>query len=694
MTTLSLDYETRSATPIKDGADRYFADRDAGLLLCAWRFDRGPVRLWDRYSDGPFPREVAEALFDPHVTKRAFNASFERQATTNLLAIPTPYEAWRCTMVRSYALGFMGGLGDVAAQMGLPTDHVKDPRGKRLIRLFCEPQVKGSVRWASPETHPREWQEFREYCPQDVVAETAVGDFAPWFDLSDDEWALYALDQRINDTGLPIDVSFVEAAAAMAERVKAAKLEQIKRLTGVDNPQSVQQVLAWLRERGYPSESLAKEDVGKALRSDAVPDDAKAVLRLRAEAAKSSTDKYDAILRMAGHGGRIRGCFQFLGGSRTGRWAGRGLQPQNLARTPGALDDEDVLEQAVDAVKDGDAAGLDLFFGESMSMLGGLIRSAIAAAPGCELRVSDYNAIENRVVGWLSGCEAMLDVFREGRDPYKDFAVDMYRVAYEDVTKAMRNAAKPPTLACPYGLSAGEILKDGTRTGLLAYADRMGIAMTPADSKRSVQVFHGKFPEIKAFWREIETVIPVAVEHGTPGTVGKFVHVERRDPFLVVRLPSGRPLFYHRPEMVTVWFASRDRADGTRQTVPLGEDEPRARRAEAQGWSVYSRRNLSYWGKAQDRHAWTRIITHPGKTTEQWTQFVARDVLSVGLSRAAAAGFTVVGHVHDEIITEQRLGDNERSLSALEALMAAPIDWAPGLPMAAKGWTGKRYKKD
>jgi DNA polymerase len=388
MTVVSLDFETASEAEIKTvGLSRYARDPSTRVLMCAYRLN-GVQGFWDVSSGRPFPPAVRAALAGPAAEKTAFNASFERMITKHVLGIDTPYEGWRCTMALAYTQSFVGGLGEVSEQMGMPLDLQKASYGKKLIKMFSMPQkvtAKQPLRWFDHTTHPREWAEFCAYCVQDEVTEDAMRQRLQRYPLAEREWELYELDQRINDTGLPIDRRFVLNAIKMSDRRKAELSVQMKRLTGLDNPNSTEQLLAWLKPRGYPFGDLQKDTVSKVLSEDeqtpVLDDLARRVLRLRQNAARMSVKKYDAVMKGLDDDDVLRHCFQFGGASRTNRWAGRRFQPTNLARTPYQLGDDTWLTAATDAIRDDNAEMLELIIGEPMTALVGCVRSAVRA-PG------------------------------------------------------------------------------------------------------------------------------------------------------------------------------------------------------------------------------------------------------------------------------------------------------------------------
>jgi len=681
VTAISLDYETFSEVDLKAaGLDRYA--REARVLLCAYAFDGGRPKLWQ--EGDPFPREVREALLDPAVEKWSFNAQFERTITMRALRIPTPIEGWRCTQALAYMQSFSGGLEEVGAQMGIPADKLKSKEGKRLIRMFCMPQritKKQPHRIRDRDTDPLEWELFGDYCIQDVVAETEIKRRLIQFPVLDEEWRLYELDQLINDRGMPVDLDFVGNAMAMAKRRTDELVRRMAELTGIANPNSTSQLLPWLRERGYPFEDLQKATVQKVLTENAeapkrfLTADCVRVLKLRQWAARISTRKATAVAKSVGPDGMMRYIFQFAGASRTNRWAGRRVQPQNLPRTPKILEapkgepPESVLGWATDCIRFGDYDGLHLLSREPMEILVGCTRSMFRAPDGWELGVCDLSAIESRVIAWLSRCERLIKVFEDGLDPYKDFGTFLYGCAYEEVTKEQRTNSKPAVLGAGYRLSGGE-LKDGKKTGLWGYAESMGIMLPREECHRAVRIFRNEsYPEIPQLWYDLEAAASRALRRKTPTDVGGCVF-EYIKPYLTVLLPSGRRMYYYKPRFVEKTFTSQS----------TGEE--------------FTRILLTHMGQEQKTGVWMRLPTHGGKLCENLVQAIARDVLADAMRRAHEAGFHLIGHVHDELIWLRRRGSNEHTLAQMREIMAAPIPWLPGIPLDAAGYCAEFYRKD
>lgn len=675
MTILELDYETWNphGGPADIGLERYANTSE--VMLAAYAFDGGPVHLWDHSEGDPFPYELQEALEDPEVEKWAFNAQFERWITNRSLRIESPIKNWRCTMVLAYMRSFVGGLEDIGSQIQLPDNLRKmAAAGKEMIKIFCGPQrvtKKNPFARRNIITDPDLWDKFRQYCVQDVVTEREIKRRLLPFPTLPFEWQLYELDQLINDRGKPVDRRFVTNALAMAERRREELLEEMRDLTGLDNPNSVAQLLPWMRARGYFFNDMAKDTVAKALRENPLEPDARTALLLRQWAARMSVKKHETLLEVIGDDDNVRFIYQFAGASRTNRWAGRKVQTQNLPRTPKIIEDEERLEFVTRIIREDDYDMLTMWAPEPMEVIVGTVRSAFGTKEGEEFSVCDLSSIESVSIGYLAKCERILNVFRSGLDVYKDFGAMWLQKPYDEITKQERNWSKPAMLGAGYRLSGGEMDNEGKKTGLWGYAENMGILdMTREQSHESVRVFREDYaPEVKTMWFRYEEAAAYAMRSGGARMVGPitFKYIK---PFLCIILPSGRHMFYYKPRLEKVTITPRD------------------------GGEPFTRTSLTYMGMEQKTRQWKRLPTHGGKITENVVQAFARDILCVGLVRAHQRGFDIRGHVHDEIITLRSIGDPRYSWEALRECMTAPIKWAPGLPLGGAGWHGSFYRKD
>lgn len=699
-----FDYEGCSELNLKDvGVWLYSLHPSTRIQMVAWAWDDGPVQQWDEGNGQPFPEEVKDALADDDVEKWAFNAAFERVMTWNNLGIRGKYSAWRCAMVLAYSQSFMGGLEDVLKQTGAPEQYRKDPEGTKLMRIFMQPQKPTKANpwvWRDSFTDPDLWERYKAYNRQDVIAERdGLYKRISRFPMGQGEWGLYALDQLINDRGIPINREFVTNAIAMCDRRKDELLAEMISLTGLQNPGSPQQMGGWLRERGYPFDDLRKESIEKVLRENEemkegthpVPaylirrdyetyedggflaPEAVMAMKMRQNHARTSVKKYDAMLQRMGDDNLFRHAFQFAGASRTQRWAGRGVQVHNLTRTPKYLEPEEVydqrLEDVTEIIKAGDYEMLSLYVEEPLDALAGCVRSAIEPLEEDEeLVVADLSSIENVSAGQIVGSERILDVFRLGRDPYKTFATKWYGIAYEDVTKKQRTNSKPAVLGAQYRLGGGEI-RNGKKTGLWGYAENMKVFMTQEEAISSVTAWREDNPEVVNYWYDLERAIVKTITTGAKTTCGP-VTFEWLKPYLVCWMPSGDPMFYYKPEV---------------------EYETHYRRRDGE---PYQKAVISYMGKDQVTNQWCRIVSHGGKFFENIVQKFARDVLAVGMRRCHKAGFNLRLHVHDELGAVQRRGDNRYTPAYMVECMTQPIAWAPNMPLKAAGGVYRFYRKD
>lgn len=696
--TLSLDFETYCDLDLKIyGLDLYSSHPSCEVLMCAYRLDDGKVYHWDATRD-PMPNRLRRALEDPDVQLWAFNAQFERVILNRVLDIWPDIYRWRCTQVLAYMHSFTGTLDMVGRQMGLSADKIKLATGKKLMNMFSKPQKvtkNQPLKRLTRETNPVEWAMFIEYNIRDVEAECEIKDKLdkPKYPIPAREWEFYALDQIINDRGLPIDRVFVTNALEMANKRKAQLLARMNKITGLMNSGSRDQLLPWLKARGYPYDDLQKDSLKKVLtawkgiqsgeleykKGELYPDEltktAVKVLKLRQQQARTSTTKYKALLTAMGEDGRMRYVFQFCGASRTGRFAGRRFQPQNLTMMRD-IESEKILVQMTECIRDNDYESLTIYRKEPLDALAGLVRSSVRAPRKKKLVVCDLASIESVVIGWVARCERLLNVFRDGKDAYKDFATELYNVLYEEVTKQMRKMAKPATLGAGYRLGGGEI-KDGKKTGLWGYAENMGVEMSKKESHKNVATFRRVYKEIPECWYELEDAIKHVIKRGGRRTVGPVTFYMAK-PYLVCQLPSERCIFYKAPRI------RREKMEGV--------DKKTGERYE------YWKDSISYMGKQQNGSRWLRINSHGGKFIENIVQAIARDILREGLLALHKAGFYLIGHVHDEAIAEEADNDNEHSHENMRLQMIKKKKWMKkggvDMPLNAAGMTTKIYRKD
>lgn len=674
---INLDYETRARVNLKTaGLDRYSRDPEARVLMAAYSINKGKVQHADLHRGAKLPAELKEALLDPDVHKWAFNAQFERVITRRVLGLKTPYSSWRCSMVLAYMLSFAGDLLQIGKRVGLPDDQLKDPDGLRLIKMFSIPQrvtKNNPFEWRNELTDPDDWWAFCKYNIRDVETEMRIKDRLEKYPILDGEWDMYALDQLINDRGVMIDTEFARAALDLAERRKPQIMEEMKDLTGLNNPNSVAQLLPWLKDHGYPFDDVRKDTVEKVIREreqNGVEDVAVEVMERRLNSAKNSVAKYKTMIDCAGEDGRFRFSLQFAGASRTNRWAGRRIQAQNLPRTPKYLEGVTNLSIANRFIANRELDNLALFAGEPMDAIVGCIRSSFVPRPGYKFITADLSSIESVVIGWLTECYWFMSTLASGRDLYRSFAAEWLDLPYDE-TKPHRSKAKPATLGAGYRLGGGALTAEGKKSGMWGYAESMGVHMTQEESKASVDAFRALCPEIVSAWKELEVAVASVIRTHKPFK-WKCLVIEYNRPFLTIRLPSGRKMYYFRPRIVP-----------RENTVMSGP-----RKGEK-----YTTNNFQYEGKLETGNSWGKVYSHGGKLVENIVQALARDVLVEGLKKAHRMGFSIVMHVHDEIVTEVP-EDSPLTLDDLIGCMAAKLPWAPGLPLGAAGWEGFFYLKD
>lgn len=637
MDALHLDFETFSAVDLrKAGTYRYAMDRSTRALLLSFGFNNEPVECVDLYHREPLPRRLLEMLLDPAVQKWAHNASFERAIFQYVLGIDCPPEQWRCTAVWARALALPAHLDALAKVVGAENQKID---GKRMVQLLCTPKNGG------PAKHQDLWPDFIAYNMRDVDAERDVHRRLLPYPVPIHEWRLWALDQRINDRGIPIDYPFV-LCAADAARINAAEVtaEVIER-TDITNPGSRAQWLSWLAERDITPPDMRRGTIDKLREDETLPEDTRSILDLRRELASASVAKFDAVIRSVNEDDRVRGSFMFYGAGRTGRWSGKLVQPHNMPR--GVLKQK-VIPQARALVHACDLESIRLIWPEVSPVLASLVRTMIAAPPGRKLVAADLASIETVMLAWAAGCERLLNVFRDGKDSYIDFATVLFHTEYDLVSGEQRRQAKPAVLGCGYGMGG---------RGLAAYAASFGVVLTVDEAWVHVRAYRSRFPEIVQFWQEIEEAAFRAVMERSIERVGPFTF-QKRGPFLFIDLPSGRSLAYYRPQIVEGRFGP-----------------------------------VMQYDSGSEYGSTVRLSTYGAKLVENIVQAISRDVLAAGLMRADAAGKQIVMHVHDEIVEEADAEDT-MALPTLIECMTRRIAWCHDAPLRAAGWEGALYRKD
>ena len=656
--TMGVDIETYSSVDLtKAGVRPYTEAPDFAVLLIAYQVGDGPTMLIDLAAGregSPSPPEASDLipgdledflvmLTSPNVVKTAYNASFERTCLARHFGRPMPPEQWRCTMVQAATLGLPGTLGQAGAALGL--DQQKMTEGKELIRYFCKP-TKDGVRHL-PQDAPEKWETFRRYCVRDVDVETDIRHRLARYPRPQAELDAWTLDQRINDRGVRLDPVLVEKALELDAAYTGRLLAEAKAITGLENPNSGAQLSRWLETKGLQVTSLDKKAVPELLA--AAPDDStRRALQLRQELAKTSVKKYEAMRRGLCEDGRVHNILQFYGAGRTGRWAGRLVQVQNLPQNK--LPD---LAAARQLVRDGEFDLLEMVFGSPPFVLSQLIRTAFIPSEGCRFIVCDYSAIEARVLAWLAGEKWVLDVFRGDGLIYEATASQMFHVPKDDIKKGgpradLRPKGKVATLACGYQGSVGALINMG--------ALESGIP----EEELPVIVKHWRKanPHIVRYWYDVEDAAIRAVQ-GEKVALAHGVRFACEGDFLFITLPSGRRLAYYKPEL---------------------RPEPK-----------FDKLGLTYLGTDNAKH-YTRLKTYGGKLVENITQATARDCLRDAMAALDAAGYPIVFTVHDEVILDTPVGFG--SLEEVREIMGRPVPWAPGLPLDAAGFETDFYMKD
>lgn len=683
MTTLRIDLETYSSVDLKKcGVHKYVESPDFEILLFAYAYDDEPVRVVDLAQGEQIPNPVFAALMDPRITKTAYNAAFEIACLSRSIGVRMQPEQWKCTSVHALYLGLPGNLGDVGKVIGLSPNKQKMSIGWSLIRYFClpcKPTKKNGQRTRNlPEHDPAKWQLFKDYCQRDVETEREIANRIAKFPVPEIEWRLWHLDQRMMNHGVLVDRELVEAAIECDTIVKQRLLAEAVQLTGLSNPNSRNQLLAWLQEEEDDDSitDLTKKTVPKVLEATD-SDIVRRVLELRQELAKTSVAKFHAMARAMCGDDCVRGLTRFYGANRTGRWAGQIVQVQNLPQNK--LKDLDLARNLLKA-RDYDA--LELLFGNVPDTLSQLIRTAFIARPGCQLIPVDFSAIEARVIAWLAWCTWRLEVFKTHGMIYEASASAMFKVPIESIQAkvngkkvkgpnyGLRQKGKIAELALGYQGGAGALKTMG--------ALDMGI---PEEELDPIKVaWREANPEVVQLWYETERCAKRAVQLKTtvsmqvgPKHLNIYVEFAWESGFLTIKLPSGRKLFYVKPRI--------EAEDLYRETSAGGR------------YVLASAGSLTYEGLDQKTKQWTRLATYGGKLVENITQAVARDCLREAMLALAKEDFPQLFTVHDEIVLEAPIV-GLHSLEQAEEIMGRPIQWAPELPLRGDGFETPYYMKE
>ena len=661
---LSIDIETKSSVDIgKAGLYRYAQSEDFEVLLFAYQMDDGEVELVDLAQGEQIPENVQLMLKDVAVVKHAYNAAFEWYCL-NRAGYETPLEQWRCTMIHGLYCGYTAGLDATGKAIGLPQDKQKLTTGKALIRYFCVPckptKSNGNRTWNLPRHAPEKWELFKEYCKQDVVTERAILKRLSCFPVPEEEQELWQQDIRMNAFGVRVDSKLIEGALTIDGVSSAELTEEAINITGLQNPNSTAQLKAWVEkelsdslEMDVELPGLRKEDVSILLERNDLPKEIRRVLEIRQQLGKTSIKKYVAMETAKGADDRVRGLTQYYGANRTGRWAGRLVQLQNLPRNY-----LKTLDYARELVKAKNYDGIRFLYGNVPDTLSQLIRTAFIPSEGHKFVVADFSAIEARVIAWLAGEQWVNEVFATHGKIYEATASQMFHVPIEKIVKgnpeySLRQKGKVATLALGY--------QGGTAALIAMGALNMGLA--EEELPDIVQRWRNANPRIRDLWYAVEqaalTTMQTAQPQGINGLIFRYEgELMYGQSFLTVHLPSGRKLFYPKPF--------------------LKENQ-------------FGKMAIHYYTVGQQTKKWEVASTYGGKMTENIVQAIARDCLAETLRRIGQLGLQVVFHVHDEVIIDAPM---EVTVEQICDLMAEPISWAPGLLLKGAGFESSYYMKD
>lgn len=668
---LSIDLETYSTISIgAAGSYRYILDPSFEILLFAYSLDGMPVEVIDVASGQVIPLWLKNALKNPLYIKHAYNAAFEWFALSKYLGWLPP-DQWRDTMLHALYCGYPASLDAAGRAMGLPEDKKKLTTGKALIRYFCVPckpsNANGNRTRNLPKHDPAKWKLFKEYNGQDVVTEMEIDRRLSAFPVPAFVQKQWETDLMMNARGVAADMEMVSGALVIGATVKSQLMAEARQLSGLDNPNSIKQLARWLTDATDSDAeitSVTKETVATMLKQPQ-PANVQRMLEIRQELGKTSTKKYDALETCIADDGRVRGLLQFYGANRTGRWAGRLVQVQNLPRTY-----THPLPPARQLVKDRNIDGLRLMYGSINDTLSQLIRTAFVATPGNVLIDADFSAIEARVISWLAGQEWRLEVFRTHGKIYEASASQMFHVPIEKIKKgnpeyALRQRGKVAELALGYqgGVSAMRRMDTGHNLDDLSDDEVKGIV----DRWRETNSM------IRDLWNIVDSAAVTVITNGGAQTIRSEttdavitlaceLDVITGTRYMTILLPSGRKLYYPSPEI---------------------------------GVNRWGNPSVSYMGQNQTTKRWERVETYGGKLVENIVQAIARDCLAIAIENLEAQGLHVVFHIHDEVVIDTPAwADNDMMLDTVTKIMTKPIPWAQALPLNADGWVDKFFKKD
>lgn len=656
--TLNIDIETYSSVDIKKaGLYRYVQSPDFQILLFGFSVNEAPTQIIDLAQGEEIPNYILEALCTVSVVKKAYNAAFEWYCLSKHFGWePKAWiNHWRCTMFHGLYCGYTAGLGPTAVALGLPNDKRKMSMGTALIKQFCTPtkptKKNGGRTRTLPHHEPEKWVLFKDYCVQDVEVEKEIERRLSAFPVPEQEQQLWELDQLINARGVKVDQQLIDGALYVDQVSTASLTEEAVKITGLPNPNSAPQLTKWLSSKGVEVENLQKETVSSLV--ETTEGDVKRALEIRQELSKTSVKKYQAMLIAGCSDGRVRGLLQFYGANRTGRWAGRLVQVQNLPRNY-----LDTLGHARELVREKKVDALKLVYGNVPDTLSQLIRTAFIPSEGNLLYVSDFSAIEARVIAWLAGEQWRLDVFNTHGKIYEASASQMFGVPIELIKKGnpeydLRQKGKVAELALGYQGGSGALISMGA----------LNMGLTEEELPDIVRRWRSSNKRIQDLWYSLENAALSVMRDGHPAGVRGLIFARESDiqnglDFLTVTLPSGRKLFYVKPHL----------ADNN-----------------------FGKEAIHYYGLNQTTKKWEKVSTYGGKLVENVVQAIARDCLAETLRRLQAVGILPVMHIHDEVVLDE---PKETKLEFITDIMGQPISWAPGLPLKGDGFVTSYYMKD
>lgn len=667
MSTLCIDIETYSDADIKLGVHKYVDSHNFRVLLLAYAFDSEPVEVVDLGRGESIPELLVEALYDMNITKTAFNANFEITCLRKLFP-ELPDGSWECDSVLALYHALPTSLDAVGKALRLPQDKMKDARGKRLITYFCKPcrptKKNGGRTRNLPDDAPEDWDIFKEYNRQDVVTEREIRRRLLWLKPGEQEHRLWLVDRAINGRGIGIDRKLVESAIDLNTEMAQELMAEAQDLTGLENPNSIQQLQGWLRMNGVKLTGLTKASVAEALQDAHLHPVVQKVLRIRQALGKTSIKKYEAMEKSICEDGRAHDLFQFYGAARTGRWAGRNIQLQNLPRN--YLED---LDAARETVKEDDYGWMATMYENVPDVLSQLIRTALVPRPGNRFIVADFSAIEARVIAWVAGERWRQDAFAEGADIYCASASQMFHVPVvkHGVNGHLRQRGKIAELALGYGGGINALKAMG--------ADKLGLS--DAELEDIVAKWREASPSIPRLWHKIESAAMRAVRATALNDDGK-----------VYRMDTGKRELRKFPVTGNIYFARVH--DCLLLHLPSGRwlVYPKARIGE----NRFGSPSIIYEGLEQTTRRWGELETYGGKLTENLIHGIARDCLGAAMLRLEAAGYKIVAHIHDEVVLD--VPQDFGSLADAIRIMTQNEPWNEGLLMNADGFEGAYYKKD